>query len=135
MGVEDKARQAPITSEASNGLPNAQAVAPMAKVVTATCSMPKPNTMRRMVHSRSNDSSRPMVNSRNTMPSSASWSTVSCEVMAMTPSHGQVSASRPRLCGPSARPATRKPSTGLTRSRVINGMTTPAVPRNTKASR
>ena len=83
MAVDDSARQAPMISEASKGLPKAQAVAPMAAVVSATCSMPKPNTMRRMVHSRSNDSSRPMVNSRNTTPSSASWSTVSCEVMAM----------------------------------------------------
>ena len=97
IAVEDSARQAPITRLASTVLPKASAMPLIAVVVSTTCDMPSPNTSRRIVQSRSNDSSSPMVNSRKATPSSASRSTASCEVMVIACSHGKPSPMRPRL--------------------------------------
>jgi hypothetical protein len=64
-------------------------------IVSITCDMPRPNTMRRMLRSFGRLNSRPMTNMRNTTPNSPSTSTA-CE-----------SPARASACGPMATPATR----------------------------
>ena len=72
MAVDDKVRHAPRTIDADTELPNLKAITPMIVAVISTCRLPSPNTSRRMAHRRSNDSSSPIMNRRNMMPSSAS---------------------------------------------------------------
>lgn len=57
-----------------------------------TCSVPMPNTNLPMLRRRSNDSSSPMLNSRNTTPSSARWRIDSTSWM------------MPRAAGPTSAP-------------------------------
>ena len=69
--VEESARQAPMITAAAGGWPNHRAPKLITTVVSRACSPPSPNTRRRMVSRRRIDSSRPMKNSRKTMPRSA----------------------------------------------------------------
>ena len=62
---------------------------------TATCKPPSPNTNRRIARSRSHDSSRPMVKSRNTTPNSASCATSAGLATVKAPTQGMRSASAP----------------------------------------
>ena len=71
MAVEESARQAPMIRAAAGGWPSHRAPKLMTTAVSRTCSPPSPNTRRRMVIMRRIDSSRPMKNSRKTMPRSA----------------------------------------------------------------
>ena len=83
---------------------------------------------------RSQDSSTPIMNIRNTTPSSARCAiSVRFEIVT-APSQGTVSVRRPRPDGPSSAPAPMKPRTGLTRRRWNNGTTIPAVTRNRMTS-
>ena len=69
--VEDSARLKPMSTEAPGTRPSSAADSPIRVAEVATCRVPRPNTRRRMVTSRLNDSSKPMRNRRNTTPSSA----------------------------------------------------------------
>jgi hypothetical protein len=71
MAVDESARERPTIRDAAPPLPNSAAMAAMTAAVTTTCSIPKPNTKRRMVSRRWKESSRPMRNIKNTTPSSA----------------------------------------------------------------
>ena len=52
------------------GCPSAQALTPSSAAHRSTCAAPRPNTTRRMTHSRVGCSSSPMMNSSSTMPNS-----------------------------------------------------------------
>src|SRR6476660_4805552 len=114
--------------------PDRSAIPPSAGAQIATCNAPSPNTSLRMRDRRSKDNSSPIMNSRNTTPSSAKIciSSTSAKVSALMT--GERSLKRPSTDGPSSTPAPRKPITGLMRSRRNSGMTTAAVPRKTSAS-
>ena len=60
-----------MSTEAPGRAPQRLAISPMMAAEIATCRVPSPNTRRRMVTSRLNDSSSPMMNKRKTTPSSA----------------------------------------------------------------
>ena len=76
-------------------------------VDSTTWAAPRPKTSRRMLFSRSNDSSRPIMNKRNTTPNAATRSIASTLVSASASSQGARAARRPRPEGPSATPASR----------------------------
>ena len=95
MAVEDRARAAPMAAAAGRGSPKAIATPAITAVHSATCSPPMPKTSRRMRRSRSQLSSSPIMNSRKTTPSSASWAMSSGLPMVTTASQGMVSASAP----------------------------------------
>ena len=69
--VDDRASTRPMTIEASAPRPYSQASAAMTEALTRTCAVPRPKTILRMTQSRVGLSSRPMMKSRNTTPSSA----------------------------------------------------------------
>ena len=74
MAVEDIARARPITAARMGGSPSSTLAPVSAAAQVATCSAPRPNTSRRISHSRSSDSSSPIMNSSSTTPRSAiSW--------------------------------------------------------------
>ena len=52
MAVDDRARQAPMISDAAAPLSNSAAMAPITPVQITTCRLPSPNTRRRMVSRR-----------------------------------------------------------------------------------
>ena len=52
MAVEDSARQAPMTTAAAGLLPANMAMPAITAVHSTTCSVPSPNTRRRMVTRR-----------------------------------------------------------------------------------
>ena len=93
--VDDSARPSPATVAARQSRPSASATPPSASEVSASCAPPRPNTARRITHSRRGSSSRPMMNNSSTTPNSAN-----CSVAAGSP----ISA-RPE--GPISIPATR----------------------------
>ena len=74
--VDDSAKLAPMSTDAAGELPHAYAIAPITSAVTDTCVAPRPSTSRRMLHRRSNDISRPITKSRNTIPNSATVRTL-----------------------------------------------------------
>ncbi|MNL11637.1 hypothetical protein D3C87_1324770 [compost metagenome] len=87
--VDDSARPRPRTIAVFNGWPNSHsATTPITVPVSNTCARPTPNTDLRITHRRRGDSSRPMMNSSNTTPSSEMFAT---------------------LCGLSIRPSTDGP--------------------------
>ena len=94
MAVEDSAKPAPNTSAAAGELSNKEAMPAINAPVTTTCAAPSPNTIRRIDHSRSTESSSPIMNSRNTIPSSASARTPSRSAITTYSSQGKVSAKR-----------------------------------------
>ena len=53
IAVDDKARQAPMMTDAAAPLPNSAARPPITPVDSTTCRLPRPNTSRRMVSRRS----------------------------------------------------------------------------------
>ncbi len=132
--VDDSARAAPTVRAAGQGAPRANAAAAPSARQAATCVPPRPNTSRRISRSRSHDSSSPIMNSRNTTPSSAISEISAGRETVRYPSHGAAWVKAPRPCGPSATPASMKPRIGLTFSRLNNGTTTPAVARNSTTS-
>ena len=134
IAVDDRARAAPIARAAGQGWPRAWAAAAMTPRQTATCRPPRPNTIRRMRRRRSQDSSSPIMNSRKTTPSSASWATCSGSLIVKVASQGAVLPSAPSPNGPSTTPASRKPRIGLIFQRRNRGATTPAVTRNSTMS-
>ncbi len=71
MAVEDSASEMPMSTAPPGRAPSRLAIRPINSAEIATCSVPSPNTRRRMVTSRLNDSSSPMRNNRNTTPRSA----------------------------------------------------------------
>ena len=77
IAVDDSAKAPPSTIATGSVLSNNEAIAAITAPVTTTCAPPSPNTSRRMAHNRSSDSSRPIMNNRNTTPSSASTRTPS----------------------------------------------------------
>ena len=135
MAVEDRARAAPMARAAASGWPARVAIAATAEMDKAVWAPPRPNTSRRSRRSRSHDSSRPIMNSRNTTPNSASSAMSPGLDTASGASHGARWARAPRPNGPRATPAARKPRIGLTRRRLNSGTITPAVARNSTMSR
>ncbi|MCY1452241.1 hypothetical protein D9M71_691510 [compost metagenome] len=80
--VDDRARPKPRTTAAFSGWANAsQATVPMTDAVSNTCARPTPNTERRITHRRRGDSSRPMMKSSSTTPSSDRRATLSRSVI------------------------------------------------------
>ncbi len=71
MAVEDMARAAPTASAAGQPSPKRVAATAIRPPVSRNSPAPKPNTWRHISRNRSNDSSSPIENSRNTTPSSA----------------------------------------------------------------
>ncbi len=69
--VDDMVSAAPVDRAATSGRPAATATAPIRTPQPMVCRAPRPNTWWRISRSRSQDSSRPMVNNRKTTPSSA----------------------------------------------------------------
>ena len=67
--------------------------------VRTTCSVPSPNSVRRIAQSRGGSSSSPMTKSRKTTPSSVAAAI------------GPMSTTGPAVCGPSRMPTTSRPST------------------------
>ena len=112
----------PTTIAAGSGNPNPNATAPMTIVVAPTCAAPRPKTVLRNTHRRDGCSSRPMMNSSSTTPSSAKPMVLSTSV------------TRRRPQGPMTRPAARNPSTAPSLSRLNSGTRTTAAARKTKAS-
>mmetsp|Transcript_2577 Transcript_2577/g.7681 ORF Transcript_2577/g.7681 Transcript_2577/m.7681 type:complete len:294 (-) Transcript_2577:1468-2349(-) len=99
--VEDRARPPPkMMAPGPCTAASPDTVAAISAVVTMTWRPPRPNTNLCMERRRSRDSSSPMLNSRNTTPSSA---------RCLTPS---TSLTMPRAWGPMRAPPARKPSTG-----------------------
>ena len=134
IAVDDSASAQPMTSPAERVRPNAKiAIAPSAAAQAPICSAPRPNTSARKRFRRSNDNSRPIMNSRNTTPSSASAETSSLFSIRNGASHGSRVTNAPTPQGPMATPASRKPMIGEIRSRRNSGTITPAVVRNSKA--
>ena len=60
-----------VIAAAPGATPRAQAASPSSVPVAATCAAPRPNTDRRNSHSRDGRTSRPIRNSRSTMPISS----------------------------------------------------------------
>ena len=73
IAVDDRARAAPMAAAGATSMPNSMASPVSTPRVTPTWAAPSPKTSRRMSRSRSQDSSSPIMNSRKTTPSSASW--------------------------------------------------------------
>jgi len=96
MAVEDSASAAPMATAACNGWPSRVAMVAMAAEQKATCRAPMPKTKRRISRSRSQLSSSPIMNSRNTTPNSASWATSFGFSMVTAPSHGNDPVRAPR---------------------------------------
>ena len=69
--VDDSARPPPMITAVGSVNPTDQAMDAITTEVTTTCAVPTPNIWFRITLSRSTLSSRPIVNSRNTTPSSA----------------------------------------------------------------
>ena len=69
--VEDSASAAPSMSAAAGAWPSSSAATPSARLEANSCNAPSPNTSRRSRVSRSNESSSPIMKSRNTTPNSA----------------------------------------------------------------
>ncbi|MNC39875.1 hypothetical protein D3C75_885570 [compost metagenome] len=94
--VDDSARPRPSTMAAGSvWLKPNRAMAPISAPVSSTWAVPTPNTDLRISHRRLGDSSRPMMNSSRTTPSSEMCATLS------------VSRIRPSACGPMITPASR----------------------------
>lgn len=72
IAVDDSARPAPSTTADGSGSPSASAAAPMTKAVSTNWAVPRPNTSLRKSLRRLKLRSRPIENSRNTTPNSAS---------------------------------------------------------------
>ena len=70
MAVEDKANPPPMTMAVNGRTPNSKAMPQIAMPVTRTWAAPRAKVRACMTRMRSNGNSRPMVNSRNTTPSS-----------------------------------------------------------------
>ena len=107
IAVEDKARHAPRMIDTVGGLPNRLAMPPITAVVRMICRLPSPNTRRRMVFRRSKDSSMPIMNSRNTTPSSAMPATFLASTTVTQYRNGNCLISEPSPSGPSIAPAAR----------------------------
>ena len=129
IAVEDSASATPTKAAGAGSAPSAKAIAPSTAAQATTCSEPRPKTRRRNVHRRSQDSSMPIMNRRNTTPNSARCAISWRLPIVIQDSHGAWPTKRPRPSGPSSTPAPRKPSTGLILRRRNNGTTTPAVAR------
>ena len=95
--VEERASAKPMTSAATGGIRSAIAMAPSTAAEPKTCSAPSPNTRRRMRASRSQDSSSPIMNSRNTTPNSATGAmeATSSSAKALSGSNRRASAPNP----------------------------------------
>ncbi|MNF95603.1 hypothetical protein D3C84_783660 [compost metagenome] len=79
--VDESARPKPSTAAVFRGRANtSQATAPMARAVSSTWARPTPNTERRITQRRLGESSRPMMKSSSTTPSSETWATLSRSV-------------------------------------------------------
>jgi hypothetical protein len=124
----------PSVTAAARGCPRAKAAAARPAAERRTWRDPSPNTRRRISSRRSRESSRPIMNSSMTTPRSAIGPIAAASVIAMASSQGSRSTRAPRPDGPTAMPTSRKPRTGLTRSRWTSGTTTPAAPRMIRAS-
>ena len=77
IAVEDSANPKPSTTATGSVLSKYEAINAIAVPVKTTCAPPSPNTRWRIAHSRSTESSRPIMNKRNTTPSSARARTLS----------------------------------------------------------
>src|SRR5215813_13579265 len=84
---------------------------------STTCREPRPNTKRRITQSRSNESSRPIINSSSTTPSWAIGSIDAGVLIVIAESQGRWGMSEASPNGPTTMPTSIKPSTGLTRRR------------------
>ena len=120
--VEDSASPPPMIIAVFKLAPSAYATAAIAPPVIITCRVPRPNTLRPSVFSRETESSSPIMNNRNTTPSSAS------------PCAALVSPIRPKAWGPIITPAARYPKIGLVRNRWKTGTTTTAAARKIRTS-
>ena len=107
IAVEDRARHAPMMTEAAAPLPNSAATPPIMPAESTTCRLPRPNTSRRMVMSRSKESSSPIRKSRKTTPSSAMLGDV-FRIDDRDPERKDMSSLKePSPSGPSIAPAAR----------------------------
>ena len=88
-GVEDSDRPNPMIAAVTGGCPSPQAAAPRAAAHEKTCAAPRPNTLRRITHSRVGCSSRPMMNSSSTMPNSETCARRPTSPMRFSP-HGPI---------------------------------------------
>ena len=95
MAVEDRASAPPSTSAPSTGTPAHQATSAASAVVSTTCEPPSPTTARRRLQNCASENSRPIMNSRNTTPISASRCRVS------------LAGIQPRAWGPARMPTSR----------------------------
>ena len=107
IAVEDKARQAPRITDTVGGLPYRLAMPPITAAERIICRLPSPNTRRRIVFSRSKDSSMPIMNSRNTTPSSAMPATFLASTTVSQYRNGNCLISEPSPSGPRMAPAAR----------------------------
>ena len=135
MAVEDSASEMPMSTAPPGRAPRRLAIMPIKSAEIVTCSVPSPNTSRRIVTRRLNDSSSPIRNNRNTTPRSAMAPSPRSSVMATQRTAGKLYQSEPRPPGPSSAPAMRKPRIGLILKRWPRGTRTAAVPSTIIASR
>ena len=105
MVVEDCANTAPTTKAAAGDKPASHATVPTTAVVSATCPVPSDNTWSRSARICGSEKLSPIVNSRKTMPNSAStrswWPSMT----------------GPGVYGPSTTPTSRYPRLDGMRSR------------------
>ena len=73
MAVEESARARPMRAAGAGSSPSSAAAPPIARAERVTCREPRPKMSRRRVRRRSQDSSMPIMNRRNTTPNSARW--------------------------------------------------------------
>ncbi|MNV58502.1 hypothetical protein D3C71_1508820 [compost metagenome] len=93
--VDDSASAVPITSALFQWKWYISSRPPSTLAVSSTCTLPPPNTGRRITINRDGDNSRPIRNSSITTPISAALRMRSA------------SCTKPSTCGPSATPAAR----------------------------
>ena len=85
IAVDDIARPAPSTIAPGQAMPAAWASAASAAPLIATCAVPRPNTARRITHSRCGRTSRPIRNSSITTPRLAIEAIASTSVTSRSP--------------------------------------------------
>ena len=107
MAVDDRARLAPISSEAADELPNSGAKAAMTIQVISTCRPPRPNTRRRMVIRRGRDNSRPNDEQQENNSELGRHRDVSLVADPRPGERGKSLRQQPSLPGPSSAPAAR----------------------------
>jgi hypothetical protein len=81
--VDERARARPSATDPLMLWPIMLSAKPISSAQSRSCAAPTPKTSRRIVHRRRKESSRPIANSRRTMPNSAKGLTASGLEMVM----------------------------------------------------